>query len=46
MKNLRIGVFCGERWWSLKSWIRYWGYKPTEGFSIGPILFWDRRDDV
>lgn len=40
---MKIGVFCGERWYSPRSWRRYplFHVYAGGGFSIGPILFWD-----
>jgi hypothetical protein len=38
-----IGVFCGEHWYSPKSWRRYKKFDRLtydNGFHIGPILFW------
>jgi hypothetical protein len=49
VKIRKIGVMCGERWYSFNSWRAYplfWIARPEEvegsvGFGIGPILFWD-----
>jgi len=53
MKIRKVGLYCGERLFSLNSWRRYRpvfrfvyghvsrGKNGKFGFAIGPILFWD-----
>lgn len=44
----KISTFCGARWYRLRDWKMYPIFKIRtdsvgipNGFSIGPILFWD-----
>lgn len=44
MKIRKVGLYCGERLFSLESWRRlplFRKLRTAKGFSIGPILFWD-----
>jgi hypothetical protein len=41
-----VGVFCGEKWYSVESWKRYSLFQNLRdengfAFSIGPLLFWN-----
>jgi len=38
---VRVGAYCGARWWRPRDWKLYGLYRivPGVGFSIGPILF-------
>lgn len=39
--RVKIGIYCGARFWSLLSWQVYGLYRRTaSGFSIGPVLIW------
>jgi hypothetical protein len=41
-----VGVMCGERLFSIRSWRNYsllWKLRGSWGFGIGPILIWDGK---
>lgn len=43
--SINIGVFYGHRWYKPSSWAAYSNplfrkLKWSNGFSIGPVLFW------
>lgn len=42
--DYHVGPFCGERIFRLRSWKSYPFFKKSSnGFSIGPILFWREK---
>jgi len=42
---MRHGVYCGEKWYSIRSWMRYGLFHKFEtGFGIGPIVFWKENN--
>lgn len=41
----RIGVFCGERWYRIRSWTRYWNHKVAPpNRSFGPFLLYRKEE--